>query len=91
MKHYFLIKVLLYKALIYFQDRSNVISIPETQGPWTPRKKTKNDLNFKENYKTAQSWNYNLKNSRTTLRSETFATRKFRKLKQSQNFGILQT
>ena len=53
MKHYFLIKILLYKALIYFQERSNVISIPKTQGPWTPGKKTKNDLNFKENSKTA--------------------------------------
>ena len=50
MKHYFIIKVLPYKALIYFQERSNVISIPERQGPLAPSKKTKNYLNFKENH-----------------------------------------
>ena len=51
MKHCFLIKlkhcVIIY--FIYFQERSNAKLIPETQGPLTPGKKTKNDLNFKEN------------------------------------------
>ena len=50
MKHYFIIKVLPYKALIYFQERSNVISIPERQGPLAPSKKNKKLLNFKENH-----------------------------------------
>ena len=55
MKHYFLfIRYLFYKALRYYtfhvyQERSNVKSIPERQGSLTPGKKTKNDLNFKEN------------------------------------------
>ena len=46
MKHYFIIKVLPYKALIYFQERSNVISIPERQGPLAPSKKTKKLFEF---------------------------------------------
>ena len=33
----------------YIQESFNVKSISETQGPLTPSKKTKDDLNFKEN------------------------------------------
>ena len=53
MKYYYLIKVLFTKHCviiysIYFQESSNVKSVPETQGPLTPGKKN-NDLNNKEN------------------------------------------
>ena len=53
MKYYYLIKVLFTKHCviiysIYFQESSNVKSVPETQGPLTPVKKN-NDLNNKEN------------------------------------------
>ena len=53
MKYYCLIKVLFTKHcviiyFIYFQESSNVKSVPETQGPLTPGKKN-NDLNNKEN------------------------------------------
>ena len=53
MKYYCLIKVLFTKHCviiysIYFQESSNVKSVPETQGPLTPGKKN-NDLNNKEN------------------------------------------
>ena len=43
------------------------------------------------NYNIAWSWNYKLKHSRTTLRSETFATSKFCKFKKSQSFIISRT
>ena len=44
------------KYSIYFQERSNVESIPETQGPLTPGKKTKTDLNFKEKDLKLKYW-----------------------------------
>ena len=48
-KGIYFIKHCVFIYSIYFQERSNLISIPETQGLLTLGKKTKNDLNFKEN------------------------------------------
>ena len=95
MKHYFIIKVLPYKALIYFQERSNVISIPGRQGPLAPSKKNKKLFEFQRKpLKTTI-----LRNLETTtwnipellLDQKPFATRKFCKFKKSQNIGISRT
>ena len=100
MKHYFLfIRYLFYKAPRYyifhvFQERSNVKSIPERQGPLTPGKKTKNDLNFKENDLKLQYYvilKLQLEALLKYFKIRNFASRKFRKFKKSQNFGILRT
>ena len=41
---------------MYFQERSNVKLIPETQEPLTPGEKIKNYLDFKENDLKLQYW-----------------------------------
>ena len=47
-KGIYFIKRCVFIYLIFFQERSNVKWIPKMQGPETPGKKTKNNLNFKE-------------------------------------------